>query len=110
WVGFVGRLLATFWPAHDDRVSRGSPAEYFEIPYLVTHYSRERWAWRLLIFRSAAQRVFRFPFRKASVSQDDSARIAERKSGDWLHLPNRGEVGLQRGEVEADRRSGPPVR
>src|SRR5262245_37384791 len=49
WVGFVGRLLAAVWPAHDDRASRGSPAESFEIPYLVTPRERDsRGAWRSL--------------------------------------------------------------
>src|SRR5579859_6791178 len=35
WDGVVGRLPATFCAAHDDCVCRGSPAESFEIPYLV---------------------------------------------------------------------------
>src|SRR6266851_4834008 len=41
---FVGRLPATFSSAHDDCVCRGSSAEYFDEPFLVT-LSRER-AWR----------------------------------------------------------------
>src|SRR6476620_866785 len=47
WVGFVGQLPAALCAAHDDCACRGSPAEYFEIPYLVTHASLpEAWAWR----------------------------------------------------------------
>src|SRR6267378_6227498 len=33
---FVGRLPATFSSAHDDCVCRGSSAECFDIPFLVT--------------------------------------------------------------------------
>src|SRR5712692_11109542 len=44
WVGVVGRLPAALCSAHDDCVCRGSPAECFEIPFLVT-LSQER-AWR----------------------------------------------------------------
>ena len=42
WVGFVAQLPASVCPAHDDRASRGSPAESFEIPFLVTLTARRR--------------------------------------------------------------------
>src|SRR5712692_12093064 len=50
WVGVVGRLPAALCSAHDDCVCRGSPAECFEIPFLVTLSKRKGLALSILRF------------------------------------------------------------